>query len=462
MTEVKINITPEKVAHQHPFQGWQEVKIPDGVRVNDEEKMLLAVNDLLAKKRPFAMDHEKTGEVFLGASLVRTAQGRYFIKANIQLPASPTSRNCSETGAVTDAVEIESGHKTQITDLWFMGGKGVMNTPGTLEDGVMIIERDKGKRYFPCGSCLNVIWDNRVNRVPGEAGPETRVHILPLNDGDLEKNGWGGKLQPYDGRELNALAPNQVLTKTITELLPNVTYSLADPSGSVKQVMRAGWEMMMDKGTGEAIRQALDSDALVRLNATKGLPAGEVTGLINDIMVDTIRDMYARSSKPLKSARVVVVRMDNGEYYMGESLDNGVASSMEHGEFKAIDAMLTKNPTGHAATDIFVMAVDFDKIPDSLAKWDGRKDAPVEVDMPNGYIRRRISSVSPNNGDVFTDLSGHAVDKATGATVHVMLPNNKVDFDPLAHDISMPLAKLLPYRYISNKMDKELQQTHLH
>jgi cytidine deaminase len=436
MTQVRIH-----TQHQHgydTFDGFTEVPIPPEVE-GDESKRLYVINNMLAAQRKNAWDHERGGQMFHGAALIHTKAGKYYMAANVHLQNPKTTRNCAEANAATLAVNVE-GIGMEITDLWFMGGKA------DLANAIEIEASDMGRRNTPCGSCLDVIWNNQVQRISGAMDGQTRVHMLPLNKGNEP-------LLADDGCPVSELKPNQVMSRTISQLLPHVTYQVPDGDNMIKASMRAGWQLINEPLTQQAMNTALQSDALAALNKHAGCSKEEVLGQINDLMVDTLHGLSARSSKPLKSARIAVVRLDNGEYYMGVSLDNGFTTAMQPAESDAIQSALALHPTAHSITDMFVMSVDFEKMPKQLSEAADNPHASVEIKLPDGAARDRLSKAGVRNGKKLEDAMGNSLTGVDGANVHVMILNDKKSFDLQRHMVSFSMRELLPYRFVSPKMD---------
>src|SRR5690606_5853160 len=147
--------------------------------------------------------------------------------------------------------------------------------------------------------------------------------------------------------------------------------------------------------TMHAVGSALKSDALLQLNQMKDASKEEMLREVNNVMVDAMHDLCVKSQVPLKSARVAVVRLDSGEYYMGVSLENGYTTAMQPAESDAIQSALRVHPTSNAITDMFVMAVDFEKMPEQLKTWKQHPHMDVHGDTIDGAARDRLSKAGP-------------------------------------------------------------------
>ncbi len=112
----------------------------NGLQTDDQ--ILAMVNELLAEQRKFAWDHERGGEMFHGAALVRTRRGRWFLHANIHMPNAETSRGCAENNSATEA-RAREGAGFEAEELWFMGGKA------NYEKGQQFLD-NIGQRNTPC------------------------------------------------------------------------------------------------------------------------------------------------------------------------------------------------------------------------------------------------------------------------------------------------------------------------
>lgn len=432
--------------------GWVEIDIPDDVK-DDETRFLRFVNPILAKTRRNAWDHESpeadSGAIFHAGTLIKTKSGKYFASPNIQLPNSKTARQCAENLATTSAVKVEGFDKMEISDLYFMGGKG------NLKQHMDIIPTHFGKRFSPCGSCRDVIWNSRL-RLDWSVTQQTKIHMLPLNNGE-----W--YLIPDDGRADDAeWENNRVMTRTINQLLPHVTRLFEDADNTLKPTLAKAWEYINDRNTLQAMTQAFEQEALTHLSGMKDQLFNDVARKVNDLMMDTVKHMYLESINPEKSAQqpkridIAVVRMSNGEFYLGAFLDNGKILGLNSAGLDAIqDAKIIRPNADDKITDVFFMQLDCDKMPTLMEQWKDKTDAPVEVRMPDGDTRDRISKAGPNAQE-FIDLFGKYIDDKTGANIHIILPNNKQDFDPTKHLHTMPLAELYPYRYISPKIEQEV------
>jgi cytidine deaminase len=438
MTQVRIDTALQR--GYGTLDGFTPVDIPEDIQ-HDDAKQLYVINNLLAEQRKKAWDHERGGEMFHGAALIRTKAGKYYMAANIHLQNPKTTRNCAEANAATSAVNVE-GIDMEITDLWFMGGKG------DLEQAIEIMPSDYGRLNTPCGSCLDVIWNNRLGRMNGAMNTQTQVHMLPLNQGGIP-------LKPDNGCHISEREPDQVMTRSIRQLLPFVRCVMPDVDGEVKRSVRAGWELINEPLTMHAVGRALQSDALLHLNQMKDASKDELLREVNNVMVDALHDLCVKSQVPLKSARVAVVRLDGGEYYMGVSLENGYTTAMQPAESDAIQSALRAHPTSHAITDMFVMGVDFEKMPERIQHWEEHPRMDVHDDTIDGAARDRLSKAGPRGTQVMEDVLGRRVDKKTGASVHVILLNDKESFHPDTHMVTRSVQQLLPYRFISPKMNLE-------
>lgn len=411
--------------------------------VSDRDRFIAVVNNLLAEERLKAKDHDYDlgGEMFYGAALVKTKNGNYFVSPNIHVQNAKTTRNCAEANAITGAVQVEGTKRTEITDVWFMGGRA------DLDKAIKIVPRDSGRRYSPCGSCCDAIWNHGI-KLPGNVTKETTVHMLPLNDGT-----W--RLKQDDGRPQKELESNQIMSRKISELLPS-EFHIADEAGKLKDSIRRGWEYINDRDTVRAMGAAVKNNALVALGNMKDKPAGEIVSAINKLMMESAKDLINNSVHPIRKIRIAVVRMDNGEYFMGTSTENGVAPASSNAEVQAIERAGEEWLRGHRLTDVFIMAIDAEQMPKLLKEFEHAPASHLDVHMPDGATRERISKNSPYERETVEDVFGNHIDHANGANVHIIMPNNITDFDPDQHVVTRSLQQLLPYRYSFPKMDKLL------
>jgi len=429
-TEPLTKAYKEGMAGYEVLGEFHEVKIPKEV-TNQDKRFLYIVNQMLVKTRDHAIDHERTGEAFHGAALVRTKSGKFYAAPNIHLTHQKTTRQCAEVNAITSAINAE-GQDVEITDLWFEGGKT------NLDKGIRIIPDQLGKRFCPCPSCRDVIWNNK--NLP----EDTKIHLLPINDGK-----W--HLIPDDGS--TELKENQVMTRTIRELFPHRNARLNNiNSKEFKQVLEKGWQLINDKENIKAISGAVfDRENMDKLSAATGKKPEEAIKIINDSMIDKIHDLYNRPNTPPQNIRVAVVRLENGEYYMGTSLEGKGITSMQSAESEAVQASQTSD-TNKAITDIFVIDMDQERIKNILETKDNKKLNDLKLKMPDGSARDRIIKNSPNKEGDFFNIFGEQIDKESGANVHMILLNNKADFDMKKHMVSFSIADLVPFRYINPKM----------
>ena len=265
----------EGAAGYEELGEFHEVKIHRDI-TNQDERFLYIVNQMLVKTRDHAIDHEKTGEAFHGAALVRTKSGKFYAAPNIHLTHQKTTRQCAEVNAITAAINAE-GQDVEITDLWFEGGKT------NLDKGISILPDQLGKRFCPCPSCRDVIWNNK------NLEEDTKVHLLPINDGK-----W--HLIPDDGRE--ELEPNQVMTRNIRELFPQRNARLENITPKeFKQVLETGGLQSLASLAATVFfgKVGLDNRRAMLKQENPALKSEEITRIID-------KELRDGASKPILNA----------------------------------------------------------------------------------------------------------------------------------------------------------------
>ncbi len=438
---VQIRITDgdgsNRLGYEEPFGDFVDLtdKLQD--LETQGEKRLAIVNKLLAGQRRHALDHEQGGPMFHGAALVRTKQGRWFLQANMHLQNSEITRNCAEANAITEARGYE-GRELQITELWFMGGRANFDAGQAFLGNI-------GQLNSPCGSCSDVIYNNRIR-----FGGDTIVHMIPLNDGDmslLEGN-------PNDEREASEIEPNRVFSRKIQDILPHMSVQLGDAASSKKNMVRQGYEWMHNPSAWQAIGTAIQKERLVELQSLEkadGATPDNIMAEINTLLMDTAKDYYQKSKIKPKSLTVAIVRATDGKYYMGKHSKDGITPATPSAEFEAIGAMINSS-TNKRLTDVFIVNLNQKELA-TLSDPDGVAD-DISVKMPDGATREIIKKFSPRSGSAaqILDLFGKTMDRS-GATIHVFLPNNPEtkEFDPKEHVISKTIKELLPYAFQNPK-----------
>ena len=404
--------------------------------IAQETLLLTLINRILARQRLIAWDHENhrhngNGEAWQGASLIRTKNGRWFLQSNIHLPPSFGTRNCAETNTTTQSMGDE-GYGMEIEEIFFMGGRA------DISNGIAIIPGEEGKIYTPCGSCRDVIknWAMRKG--------QTKVTMLPLNDGS-----W--TIMPYDGRERDKLDRNQAWTTTIDELLPELSVSLPDQNGFLKDTLKGGWGYIRDgRNWREPLTRLLEAQILDDL---KNKSPTEALHGINAYLMRKLNHLYHNSEKRLKFTNITLVRTDTGEYHPGASSINDITPSTHPGADYSIGDMLGLETHGHV-TDMVCAFFDFERFPQFVGEWKKDAEAPVKILMPSGGPLERLKKVASIRSAA-RDLLGRNLG-SHDATIHVFMPNNTRDFNAAAHIISRSLRALLPKSYINPGLERKL------
>jgi len=435
-----------RLGYEKPFEEFVDLtKDLQGLE-SKEQKRLAIINKLLADQRSHALDHERGGAMFHGAALVRTKQGRWLLQANMHLQNAETTRNCAEANVVTEARGHE-GKELQIAELWFMGGRA------NFEAGQEFLG-NVGQRNSPCGSCLDIIYNNRMR-----VGEDTIVHMVPLNDGTMSL------LQgdPNDKRDATEIEHNRVFSRTIRDLLPNISYQLSDQSGSQKSMMSKGYEWVYNPSAWVAIGTAIQQERLIELKTLEGENKNpdERMLAINKLLMETAKDYYQKAKVKPKSMTVAIVRATDGKYYIGKHSKDGITPATPSAEFEAVGAMINAS-SNKRLTDIFIVSLDQKELA-TLSDPDGVTD-DISMKMPDGATREILKKFSPRNGAAaqIRDFFGKTMDQS-GGNVHVFLPNNpdSGEFDSKKHVISMTVKELLPYAFQNPKgAGTENQPTH--
>jgi len=428
---VQISIDEQKLDGYRTFDGFVEVKLPpmdaNLTPFERESRRLTLINRILAEQRHIAWDHEferheGKNEFWHGAALIETNDGRFFLDSNAHLLNSPAIRNCAEALGATDAFQ-HRGYGTRIKRLYFMGGRA------DISHDLPLLPDEEGKRYTPCGSCLDVI-----NKLSDD---KTQITLFPANSGSWE-------ILPYEpGKSMDQLAREQVYDTTVKELLPHLSVHRADAQGKIKETLRAAWDYIRDAEKWQALSRAEELHLLDK--ELPNLPAKEAMREINALMMQRMKKMYHDSEGEVTTGSVVVIRSDDGRYYIGTARSNPRTSDLHPAMDHAIQNMLDGDMLQHA-TDIFLMSCDFERFPNLFAKWKENPAQPVTVPMPDGDARERAKKVT--SADAVPDMQGTVL-SAKSANFHILLPNNVKDFDPDIHKVDFTLRDLLPHAYVN-------------
>lgn len=440
MVQVRIttNHGANRLGYERPFEDF--IDLTDQLAGHDSEKakQLAIINRLLAEQREHAWDHEHGGAMFHGAAILRTESGQWFLSANTQLQSPETTRSCAEANAAIEARGRE-GKDMHIAELWFMGGKA------NYERGEAFLS-PTGQRFTPCGSCLDIIHNHR-NRV----GPETVVHMVPLNDGKMQLL-LGN---PEDIRPANEIEPNRVFSRYIRMLLPNVSYQLSDANGSQKHMMIEGYEWIRNPSNWQAIADAIQNDKLLRLKQLEEEMAdpNERLNVMNSILMETARDYYQKSRSKPHILTIAIIRATDGKYYIGKYTRDRSTPASPDAEFEAIGNMIDSSPNKRI-TDVFIANFNDKELGSISSAWSESQSDDISLHMPNGATREIIKKYSPRSevADKVKDFFGRYVGE-NGANVHVFLSNNPElkNFDPQKHVISFKIKDLIPYGYQNPK-----------
>ncbi len=388
-----------------------DVQSPDFLRV---------MNALLAEQRLKAWDHEAAehsgkNEMFFGAALIRTADNRFYVAANIHQKNSLTTRDCAEANAINQAAQDTEMLQLGIQDLWFMGGKG------NLSEGKPILEGEALRRNCPCGSCRDVIGNTRLNG-------NTRVHMVPLNDGSVEV------AYPEPGA---AMQEHHIVTHTLDELLPHIHYRQADASGALKQTILDGWDYLHAPAERDTDYEP------GRIRELEGVPSAELPARINQLLLDVVKqEMHHAERKPLQRATLVIVQTHSGRFYLGASYVDGRTMGMSPATLHAL-----QNAGRQSVSEVYMLDVLFRKEDKQRAFFADNPQADVLLPMPDGESRDRIWKARDKVGE-----NGIC---EPPPKVHVFALNNGRDFQPsLMH--SFPIEELLPHAFMSPKHDPKL------
>ena len=411
---------------------------------NKDAVRLAIINKLLADRRPYARDHEATGEMFHGSALVKTTTGNWYVSNNIHVHGVDTTRNCAEANAVTEAIAHE-GLNVKIKELYFMGGKGNYDIaePMITPEGTVIP---------PCGSCLDVI-----QRFASHFGGETVIHMLPLNEGDLHLK--AGIL--HDTRPPSELEGNEVFSRTIKELFPLQALVLDDSNNTRKPIIKTGYQAVMDHSAHLAVqdarsRRTQELQELTHLSELDkdGVDVTARMQVVNKVLMEQARSYYQqfRDDQKPEEMTIAIVRSDDGQYYIGKHVKNSTLQATIDAEQKAINDMYNNNPN-ERFTDIFVVHFSNKQL-EVLNK--AKDDSGITIEMPSGANREFLKKAAAQRilqqtkGFMGTDFG-----QANGG-VHVFLPNdpNKEDFDPKRHVISLTMKELIAHPYKAPKTDR--------
>jgi cytidine deaminase len=429
MPQIEIhNKRGRRVGYRLPFENLVEVDVETDGRdePSANEKALAVANKLLALQRGFALDHERGGEMFHGAALIKTRRGRYFLQANIHLPNTEITRNCAETNSVTEARGRE-GERLEVADLWFMGGKANYEQGQPFIDGI-------GKRYSPCGSCLDVIYNSRL-KISGD----TIVHMIPLNDGTMKLLPG----DPDDPRPQEEIEPNRVFSKKIKDLLPHVTKIISDTNGAIRDSAKHGYDWLKNGTIANMVIKATSAHQISIDDLQGADPSTDETKCrINEILMREARAYYQDAEvKPTKLS-VAIVRDANGNYYLAKHANNGKVMATPNACAEAIGRMIDAS-VNSKLKDLFL--VEFNE--EQLASLETTKE--MSINMPDGATRELIKKAA--KGTAWMTPLGQT--NYFGAKVHIYVPNNPDlnEFSPKTHIITHSIQELLPLAYSNPK-----------
>lgn len=432
MPQVKIHAKRgRKTGYRLPFEELIEIS-DDFTKASNKEKTVAVVNTLLALQRSYALDHERGGEMFHGAAIVKTKQGRWFLQANMHLPNAETTRNCAESNAITEARGVE-GDKLEVSDIYFMGGMA------NFEQGQQFI-RNEGQRNTPCGSCLDVIFNNRI-KISGD----TLVHMLPLNDGT--KKLLPGN--PDDPRTESELEPNRIFTRRISDLLPHLTKVINGAGGAISTMIQKSYEWLKDSHLTTAISSASLQGERIEASELESDSATSEDKLyaINRALMNAAKEYYQTSEVKPDRLSVAIVRSIDGHYFLARHASSKTLISTPNETVKAINSMISAS-MNHKLSDVFVVEFD-EKQLSKLAESDD-----IMLKLPDGATREIIKKATPKNVALMTakGFDGRSL-RDSGAKVHIFLPNDpsRDDFKPDQHVYSYAIKELLPYGYNNPK-----------
>jgi cytidine deaminase len=437
---VQIRIADENGAnrfgYEKPFGDFTDLtKELEGMD-SQPERRLAIINKILAAQRPYALDHERSGVMFHGAALVRTKQDHWFLQANIHVHNRDTSRNCAEANAATEALGLE-GKSMAIAELYFMGGRA------NYDDQKEFLGNE-GQRNSPCGSCLDVIFNHRI-----PVGGETIVHMLPLNDGNLKL----APGNPEDPRQENEIAPDEVFTRSIGKLLPNVSALLPDSKGTLKKKMSRGYEWVHDPSAWQAIGSALQQQSLEELEILEHSSVNKQARLeaVNTVLMDTAKAYYQEARVKPHTMTIAIVRATDGKYYMGKYSRDGSTPATPAADFEALGAMINASPDKRM-TDIFIVNLSQHEL-ETISDPEGIRD-DISVKMPDGAAREILKKFSARNSTAehIKDFLSKAMESSNG-NIYVFLPNDPNDkkFNANRHVIHTTVKELLPYAFQNPK-----------
>lgn len=389
-----------------------------------QEQLHNAINQILVKARTQAIDEDTE---FQAAALVEV-QGsdgdtRYYVDVNLQeMGSMAVERHCAERRAIKHALS-EDRH-AKVKQLWFLGG---------LTDGKKLVpDFEKGKRYSPCGACLQIIHDHRLNTA-------TQVHMLPLNDGKSD-------LVECQAHHLDQsdLPENGVVSKSIKDLFPYPLALFDDPQGHLKKMITEGYESLKS-GSLKSLDQVERAMALENL---RDVPAKKVLFEVNRLMQKSLRRTYQSDSDQIQKLSSAVVRLNDGSYRIVSLAATAKKPSTIAPEFGAITAGVNENSTARI-TDIFATRLNFEKLDRQIKKWDKQPDMKVKLSIPKGDSLMRIFKFSEWNASAqlsYADGSPYLPEQ--GAKVHVIPLNNIKNFDE-TFVFSRHIMELMPTPYVS-------------
>ncbi len=430
-------------AHANATVAWAKLelarraRLPVGGRINhgllkahaDPDRQLQIINLLLAKARAHAVDevsHYRSAAII--EALMSDGRTAYFLDVNHQhRGGEPNERHCSEIRAIKQAVS-EDPH-ARITQVWIMGG--------TAENGNLVEPHVEGNRYPPCGSCLQFIYDYRHS-------DGTRIHLMPVNRGDLVIRRCSD-----DGLCVDALPPNACLSKSIVALFPHARVRSADGEGFLKNEILRGFHFLRDGSRLDVLRPVDRARELARF---EDLAGDELMREINEFMQRSLKRAYQQDPQSVQGMGAAVARLHDGTYRAITLARTSRQSSTISPEYAVLTMAVSENPLAQV-TDLFITHVDMAYLKDRIEGWRNEPGDGVDIIMPRGDARMRISKFSSRlwNYPDATYANGDPVNFNLGAMVHMIPLNDASCFNPQAI-VSLPIRSLLSTPYIHPRM----------
>lgn len=350
-----------------------------------------------------AIQGHKGEDMFHGAAIAGTRDGRSFLGVNRQIVTDYTWRLCAEFNAVSSFDQLLDRGDDLVTDIWFVGARA------NYEKNIALLDGEEGRRAVPCASCLCLL--NRVN-------PDMNVHLLPAFDPARHL------ISPYTGRPLASVAEDEVFTARAGDMF---RHSVLEVTGRENmESLRRASEFLF--GAHEAEHVCIpDSDACNRT--------------INDYMMCRLRGVCAKAGPEDQEVQLAVLRMDDGSLFEAAYVENGRTTP------PALSlAIYTANAIQTPARVREVFYTEF-RTGALKALLDGSSPGSFALSLPDGTAieRLRKNAAGPDNN----------------ADIHILVPNDPAHFDPIRHMRTYQLMDVTPLRFVGTKEARANGHAHI-